>query len=407
MALLARPGDTVVVRRRVPEFECYLAEYLGASDVSFLEAGMGDDESLAMKLRTDAELAARLAALLPAGTPLTMHAYLTTGHVWQLAKTLGERLQEPVNIAGPAPRVSRRANDKLWFWSQARELTGVGSVPPTLYVFGPAAAAAQVARFSRSWENVVVKVPSSAGGRGNLRLQSAVLRDMSLSEIRDLVEERLFAIGWRRTYPVLVGVWESGITASPSAQMWLPQREEGPPQILGLFEQRVEGVTGKFSGAQPAAIGEEMAQVMMRQAAVIGALFQRIGYFGPCSLDAVIRETPDRSRELHWVECNARWSGVSIPLAAARRLRGRCVPKGLIILQEILPDSSPFSTSTMCALLDGLMFRSGASEEGVVILSPPDRVEGLSLNVMAVADTQQQAATIIETLHRRINSETA
>ncbi len=177
MALLARPGDTVVVHRRVPEFERYLAEDLGLRDVSFVEVGLRDAEAVARKLRTDATLAKSLADALKPGMPLTIHAYLTTGHVWRLAKSLAEERQSPVYVAGPGPRASRRANDKLWFWSLARELTGARSVPPTLYAFGPAAAAAQAARFARTCESLVVKVPSSAGGQGNLHLESALLQE--------------------------------------------------------------------------------------------------------------------------------------------------------------------------------------------------------------------------------------
>ncbi|MDJ0639475.1 MAG: hypothetical protein QNJ20_11615 [Paracoccaceae bacterium] len=404
MALLARPGDIVVARQRVLDFERYLAGYLGLRDVTFLEAGSEDAEPVARKLRTDTELAEKLASALDADKTLTIHSYLTTGHVWQLAKALGEARQTPIGVAGPGPRSSRRANDKLWFWSLARELTGKHSVPPTFYAFGPAAAAAQAARFARESESIVVKVPSSAGGRGNLRLESAVVRAMSLSGLSQLIEERLFALGWQGTYPVLVGVWESGITASPSAQIWLPKPEDGPPRILGLFEQRVEGVTGKFSGAQPAVIPDDIAEEMIWEAAVLGALLQRLGYFGPCSLDAVMKETDDGVYELHWVECNGRWSGVSIPLAAAKGLLGQSFPKGLIILQDLLLDAPPASTSELCTLLDGMMFRHDASDEGIVILSPPDRPAGMSLNVMALAQTQSRAASIVKELHRRLST---
>lgn len=407
MALLAQPGDTVVVRRRVPEFERYLAKYLGLGNVTFLQAGPEYTEPLARKLRTNADLAAKLARAVEAGAPLTVHAYHTNGHVWRLAKALGDMLQIPVSVAGPGSRALKRSNDKLWFWSVARELVGTGSVPPTMHAFGPAGAAAQVARFAQRCESVVVKVPGSAGGRGNLRFESAILRDMSLPAIRYLIETRLRAIGWKGIYPILVGVWECGITTSPSVQMWLPSPDEGPPRILGLFEQRMEGETGRFSGARPAALDEAISEEMVAQAAVLGGLFQRIGYFGPCSLDAVIKELPTGQHELHWIECNGRWSGVSIPLTVATSLLGGSPPEGLVILQEILPNAKSAGTMSLCACLDGLMFKRGASSEGLVILSPPDRAAGLSLNVMAIAHTVPRAAALIERLQGRINSGSA
>ncbi|PWJ09931.1 hypothetical protein SAMN05421539_1274 [Jannaschia seohaensis] len=402
MALLAKAGDTVVVRERVPEFEQYLGDYLGIRDVSFVEAEPRDADSVARQLRVNPKLASLLGEALPDGTALTVQSYLTNGYTWHLAKALADCRQTPVSVAGPTSRASKHANDKLWFWSVVRTLTGKDSTPPTLYAFGPAAAAAKVARFARDFSSVVVKAPSSAGGRGNLRFQSAQLEKMRLTEIRDVIEQRLRAVGWRGTYPILIGVWESGITASPSAQMWLPKKDEGLPQILGLFEQRVEGSRGRFSGAQPAILPDDIAQEFLAEAAIIGALLQRIGYFGACSLDAVIRETPNRRSELHWVECNGRWSGVSIPLAAARRFRGDDTQNGLLIVQDIFPELKPIGTRALLDLLDELAFRSRASEEGIVIVSPPNRAADVSLNVMALAKTQPRAAEMVEELRRRL-----
>ena len=403
MALLAKAGDTVVVRRRVPEFEQYLADYLGIRDVSFVEAGPGNTDPIAQQLRVNTKLASRLRDVLPSGTALKLQSYLTTGHTWHLARALADCRQRPVSVAGPALKISKHSNNKLWFSSVVRALTGKGSTPPTLYAFGPAAAAAKVARFARQFSSVVVKVPSSAGGRGNLRLQSAQLEEMRLSDIRDLIEHRLRAVGWRGTYPILVGVWESGITASPSAQMWLPKDGDGLPQILGLFEQRVEGSKGRFSGAHPAELPDDIAQEFVAEAAVIGALLQRLGYFGACSLDAVIKRTGSGINELHWVECNGRWSGVSIPLAVARNLRGESPQNGLLIVQDISSELAPIGTQALVDLLDGIAFKEGASEEGVVILSPPDRAEGISLSVMALANSQARAADVVEELRRRLD----
>ncbi len=227
---------------------------------------------------------------------------------------------------------------------------------------------------------------------------------MSLSKIKRMIEDRLFAMGWRGTYPILVGVWEVGIVASPSVQMWLPLPEEGPPLILGLFEQRVEGEIGRFSGAQPAELDPETAQKMLAEAAILGALLQRIGYFGPCSLDAVLKVSDEDGYEVHWVECNGRWSGVSIPLAAAKRLLKHPAPKGLIILQDILPDCTPVSTSQLRTILSDMMFEAKASDETIVMLSPPDRAAGVSLNAMVLADTPSRAAELAKDLHRRLET---
>lgn len=402
MALLAAPGDAVVVRQRCPEFEAYLSEYLGISRVRFLEAHSADPAPVAKQCRTDPNLFKHLQEVLEAAGSLTLYGYLVTGHLWQLAQALAAAAQLPVYVSGPSPRISRRANDKLWFWDVAREIAGPDSVPPTVFAFGPAAAAGRIARLVRSAEQVVVKVPDSAGAAGNIRFSAAQLNGLSLTEIRDQLEQRLRAIGWAGGYPVLVGVWETGVVKSPSVQMWLPHTAEGPPGILGVFEQRVQGSEGKFAGARFACLDSETESKLVEDAEKLGIMLQKAGYFGPCSLDAVLRKTPSGTDQIHWIECNGRWSGVSIPLAAARKLLGK-PPEGIVVVQENLEIEPPCDVAQQCSGLGDMLFRKGQSGEGVILISPP-HPHRASLNAMAIAESQARAEDLMEAIFDRIGA---
>ncbi len=402
MALLAKPGDAVVVRQRSPDFEAYLAEYLGIRQVRFLQAQGADPAPVAKQCRTSPALFAPLLELLRAAGSLTLHGYLVTGHLWQLAQALAAAAGLPVYVAGPSPRMSRRVNDKLWFWDVAREIAGPESVPPTAFAFGPAAAAGQMARLVRVSGQAVVKVPDSAGAAGNIRFSAAQLEGLGTAALCGQLEQRLRAAGWEGGYPVLVGVWESGVEKSPSVQMWLPHASEGPPEILGLFEQRVQGREGKFAGARYASLTRETEETLAADAMRLGAMFQKAGYFGPCSLDAVLRRLPSGAEQIHWIECNGRWSGVSIPLAAATGLMGR-QPEGIVIVQQNLESEAPLGIPRQCGILGDLLFRRGQSSEGVILLSPPHPLRA-SLNAAAVAAGQARAEALMEAAFERISA---
>lgn len=139
-------------------------------------------------------------------------------------------------------------------------------------------------------DQVVVKVPDSAGSAGNIRLDSVRIRKLRLADLRDQLEQLLRATGWNGRYPVLVGVWESGVLSSPSIQMWLPHDFEGQPAILGIFEQRIKGNEGKFVGARHAQLSKGVEADLRNGTMMIGAVFQRIGNYGPSSFDCVLRQ---------------------------------------------------------------------------------------------------------------------
>ncbi len=402
LALLAKPGDVVVVRNRVPEFEAYLDRHLGISGVTYLEADAQSRAPVAAQCRIEPRLYQPLEQVLQAQGALTIQPYLTNGHVWRLASELGQRLAAPVHVAGPGPRIARRCNDKLWFRDLARRVTGAASVPPTWYAFGPAAAAGHVARLVRYHEYLVVKIPGSAGATGNVRIKASRLRDLSLSTIREFLARQLGATGWEGHYPVLVGVWESGVTASPSVQMWIPAAAEAPPKVLGVFEQAVEGQGRAFIGGWPAQIGRDIETKLTDEAGAIASVLQRLGYLGACSFDAALQQGQAGETDLRWIECNGRWTGVSIPMAAAKRIsRGR-PPRGLVVLQTTLSGPLAPGMAGLVRAVKGGLLKDGA-QEGIAILSPPHADYGVSFNAMAIAASQARAEEIAREALERLS----
>lgn len=404
MALLARDGDIVLVRKREPQFEAYLAEGLGLKDLRFLEVNATILHPVARLARDDAQILQSLVEVARVSKGLTLTAYLTTGNVWRLAQTIGEASGQIVHVCGPSPRATRRANDKLWFTHLARQIIGSDATPPTLSAYGPGAAAGLVRRISRQADKVIVKVPDSAGSAGNLRLGLMQLEGMTLAGIRQLLLSRLHAVGWRDSYPILVGVWDANVTHSPSAQLWLPKAGEGPPTVEGIFEQRLRGGAAAFAGAARSDLPDAMQARLSAEATRIAQVLQQLGYFGRCSFDAVVCDGPDRRDIIHWIECNGRWGGVSIPMTAASRLAKVGGKVAMAVVQETVP-RRPMHTDELCAALGDLMYRMGTTTDGIIILSPPENARGVSVNLLALGESQKDAnALLVEAMQRLMSA---
>lgn len=403
MSHLARPGDTVLVRARDPDFEAYLAEYAGLEDVTFVEMAPPPALSVAKHALTHPTLIDRFAQIAVQNGGLALNAYLTTGNIWRLAQAIGQSAQQVVHVCGPSPRVSTRCNDKLWFTRLARAVLGRNSTPPTMSAYGPAATAALVQRMSKIAAQVIVKVPDSAGSAGNVRLSSALVSDKPLAEVRALLLHRLRATGWQDQYPVLVGVWDDNVTSSPSVQLWIPQAGTGQPNAQAVFEQSVMGDRGAFVGATRSSLPDAVLRQLIEEAEQIATVLQNVGYFGRCSFDAVMCAGQNGDRKIHWIECNGRWGGVSIPMTAVAQSNSLRAFPGLVIIQELLPDTT-LTTAEMLKRLEGLLFCHSRPSDGIILLSPPTAASGAVVNFMALSTSQAAAQQLGDQAMRRLRS---
>lgn len=384
MALLSQPSDVVIVRHRDEVFEHYLDEILGIGDVTYLQASNIFNDPVTVEALSWGELGDTLDTIAFMGTSFTLKPYLTTQNTWRLAKHLGEISQQEMHVCGPSPRISKRANDKLWFSDLTRQLLGRDATPPTMPAYGLAGAAAEIAFLARSCDHIVAKIPDSAGSAGNITFRSADLAGMSQKTLQHLLRIRLEATGWTDRYPILIGVWERSVISSPSVQLWIPDSASGPPHAEGVFEQHTRTAEAAFVGASKSSLPGALQKTLSAEAVLIATVLQALGYFGRCSLDSVICRTPAKPDKIHWIECNGRWGGVSIPMTVAKTLKGGRIPNGFLVMQEYRPDLQEIETQQFLARLDDLLYRKGICEEGIVVLSPPTSPLGVSVNLLAV-----------------------
>ncbi|WP_114520768.1 hypothetical protein [Altererythrobacter sp. ZODW24] len=403
---LARPGDFCLIsKQRNASFERYLGKLFGGAQPVILKVDRGDirlRRTLAAAcLENETAMSQLVDAASIAGT-LNICPYLSSGYDWLLGAEIARRSGCPVQICAPLPQLSRLVNDKLWFAHQVRAIMGKDAVPPTYSVYGPIAAATILSRLARQYEKLIIKLPASAGSMGNLVLESAIVRSVSLTELRNNILLRLRLMGWDDRYPILVGVWEAAAIASPSAQVWVPQANIGPPIIEGIFGQILSGERQSFVGASQIALPFELQARFCRQALAISTFFQKLGYVGRLSLDALLTGTGLESAELHWIECNGRWGGVSIPMMVARRLVGTRNPMKLVIVQRALHDQSIPDFEDVLQRLERWLY-ADHHRQGIVFLEPTG-MEQPNVTFLVIAPSDEAAEHMATTALEAIGS---
>jgi hypothetical protein len=132
------------------------------------------------------------------------------------------------------------------------------------------------------------------------------------------------------------------------------------------------------------------------EAARLGFLFQALGYFGRCSLDATLVGEEVDSAVLHWIECNGRWGATSLPMTLANRLVGDWRMRPFITVHRA---SSPAFVQDFTAVLERLrprLYRPRQSASGVIFLMPCGYEDSPGLDFMVLAETVTAAVAKAE-----------
>lgn len=402
--LLAGTGDQVVIGvPRSRAFEDYCAGTLGLGRPEVICLARKDGgEPLAKQAASDEALIAKAAGRARSAGGFNVIAYMGSGDVWRLAARISAMAERPVRVAAPPPLLTRRVNDKLWFAERVRELLGPRALPATTAAHGLASLVGQIKAMSRKHDSIAIKLRRSASSAGNLVLNLDQIRTMPSLSLHGWLGERLQRLGWTGNFPILVTAWEHPVFASPSVQLWLPKSGQGMPVVEGVFDQVTSGKTAVFVGAEPTHVSVEWQRRIVEEAASIGVLFQRLGYFGRCSLDSILVGRCYDSATLHWVECNGRWGGVSIPMTLANRLLGNWRQAWPVIAEGYATAAPARDLRAVLAELSDELYDCRTRPHGAIILSPGrlEAAQGFELLVLAStpAAARAQAARVASKL---------
>jgi hypothetical protein len=333
--------------------------------------------------------------------------YMATGAVWSLAGAVAAHSGADVRVAGPPARLARRVNDKIWFAERVTEVLGRGGLPPVYSAFSLSALARRLVALARRNPSVAVKLPDSAGSGGNFVFEVAGLARQTPRLLPDRLREMLTKAGWRGGFPLQVTGWERPVVASPSVQLWIPAGEHGLPVVEGVFDQFLRGSTAVFAGASPSELPARWQHRLACEAVRIGFVFQVLGYFGRCSFDAILIGKDADPDQLHWVECNGRWGGVSIPMTLANRLVGDWRRRPFVVVDRTGLRLPPRSLDSVLARMGRKLFVPGAHPTGLVVLSPGRLEVGSGSEIMVLGRTSAKARAQAERIAASLEEQAA
>jgi hypothetical protein len=393
--VLAGTGDLVVLGiERCRAFEAYCRENLGLGCFNVVSHRRSSaKQPLSSSCALDDRFIKQVEVWARASRGINIIPYMGTGGAWLLAGRIAEATGQSVTVTAPPPKLTRRVNDKLWFASCVTAAIGKSAVPKSFAAYGFAALTRQVSILSRRFPTVAIKLPSSASSAGIVVLESEMVRDLSPLAQRRYLRRALRMTGWRNDFPLLVTQWESPVRASPSVQLWIPGRDQGDPVIEGIFEQQLIGKTAAFRGAIPTRLPESLQARLAHEAALLGYFFQCLGYFGRCSLDSILVGERKEEVKIHWVECNGRWGGTSIPMTLANRLLGDLTSAAFLVMEQADAVAEPWPFEEFCREMSQLLYKKGGPAVGIVILSP-SRIEagtGYELLVLGTSTDDVEA----------------
>ena len=140
-------------------------------------------------------------------------------------------------------------------------------------------------------------------------IDATLLRGKSLLAICKMLKHLIRPLCWDRRNPLLVGCWETDVIGTPSVQLWIPPRLQGPPMVEGIFAQVLVNCEGTFQGSCKADLPGPLGQEIVTRSWLLAELFQRLGYVGRCSFDLILVGDDLGSCRLEFIECNGRWGG--------------------------------------------------------------------------------------------------
>ncbi len=322
--LRAGDGDLIATcANEVEGAEDYFRDRLGLGRVEWLRPRLPHNPlRIAEACWEDEAIRQKLIAKVASGDLGALHPHMGTLAAWELAVLLTEETGRPLQVIAPPPGLASWVNHKVAFAKTVCRLFGAGSIPLTESAWNLSQLACRVQELAKKANAIVLKLPDSSGGVGNVQLKCKTLAGASLIEIEQIVQKQTGLLAWKGDCELQVDVWEENVLSSPSVQVWIPPEAEGPPVIEGLFTQLTQGDEGTFVGTIPADLPDPPAQLMVDRSWTLARLYQRLGYVGRCSFDWILVGEEFKTCRAELIECNGRWGGTSLPMLLMNRLFG-------------------------------------------------------------------------------------
>src|SRR5271157_5307897 len=239
--LRAGDGDFVVCSApAVDGYEEYCRDYLGLGSPRWLDppASRAGRSGLALACWTDRATRHRIIRELRCGELLALHPHMGTFAVWELAALLQRASRRPVRVIAPPPGVTRWVNNKIAFADTVTRLFGPQMRPRMVAVANFTTLSQRVAELAEDARVLVIKLPDSAGGRGNVVIDATLLRGKSLLAICKMLEHLIRPLCWDRRHPLGSALDPA---PAPGAAHGRRHLRAGPRQLRGHLPGELQG----------------------------------------------------------------------------------------------------------------------------------------------------------------------
>ena len=377
----------------VEGYEQYCRDYLGLGNPTWLRpAGGAHPLCVAAACWEDRGVRRKLIHAVRAGELFYVHPHLGNRPVWELAMLLREASRRPLQVIAPPPALAAWANDKIAFTGIVERLFGSRFVPKTEQAANFATLADRVRDLLAESRMLILKLPDSAGGAGNVVLECEPLIGHSLEAIREQLKTSLAGLAWQGERPVLISSWESPVLCSPSAQLWIPPLREGGPVVEGVYVQTLEGRDGVFVGSRPARLPAAIQQELVDRCWLLARLFQRLGYLGRCSFDLLLVGDSLDAGRLEFIECNGRWGGTSLPMTLMNRLFGNWLAQPYAAREWSAAGLGELEFSDLLSAFASDLFDARTGRGWLILYNPGRMHSHAGINAITLGRTWEEAA---------------
>jgi hypothetical protein len=97
---------------------------------------------------------------------------------------------------------------------------------------------------------------------------------------------------------------------------------------------------------------------------------------------------------MHWIECNGRWGGASLPMTLANRLFGPAFEGSYVIVQREGVAMPKRTFAEILQTLTGLLYDAHTGRDGIILLTTTGLERGSGLHFLAVAPSLDRAKTL-------------
>ncbi len=316
----AADGDIFAAGTHPPEgYEEYNRDILQIGQPAFVHAAGDNPMAVARACCDDSGVIDQLTAIAADAGGLALHPYMAIDSVWNLARTIQDASGVDVDVIGPPPPVLWVANDKSHLSRLVEECLDASWLVDTFRSRDPQELATALGELAKRCPQVGLKRTRCASAMGNAVYAADDLRGADEEELLAKVHEFLTETRWHHDEDILAVQW-CDTDLSPSTQLWVPPRGDGPPVVEGVYEQLLDGPEKIFLGSRPSTLPDRVNDTIAQASLQVCTALQHMGYAGRCSFDFIITGDPRGEFRARFTECNGRWGGTSTPMHLVDRI---------------------------------------------------------------------------------------